>query len=168
MIMMMLRVMHIRATVAGLMRMDGWRPNDAGGQWCNAYWCILSSPGNDDHCDKEYGDACWCMLYVNSSHLVMHTNLTWCILISPGNDESWSLWQGICWWIIMHTHPVRPKRSRFPDLVPIGTNIQIWSQKGPICLSSPEVVWLIIIELYIGPKLLKFLVECKNSPGATD
>ena len=28
-------------------------------------------------------------------------------------------------------------------------------EKGPICLSSTEVVWLIIVKLYIGPKLLK-------------
>ena len=35
-------------------------------------------------------------------------------------------------------------------------------EKGPICLLSPEVVWLVIIELYTGPKLLTFLVECNK------
>ena len=40
-------------------------------------------------------------------------------------------------------------------------------EKGPICLSSPEVVWLVIIELYIGHKLLKLQVECWNSLGST-
>ena len=36
-------------------------------------------------------------------------------------------------------------------------------EKGPICLSSPDVVWLVMVELYIGPKLLKLRVECRYS-----
>ena len=57
-------------------------------------------------------------------------------------------------------------KSPFRDLVLIRTNVQIWSRKRPdLPLKSRSCL---IGQLYIGPKLIKLLVECKNSLGATN
>ena len=65
----------------------------------------------------------------------------------------------------LETEAVLPKKSLFRDFVLIGTNVQIWSRKRPDLPLKSQSCLIGHKKLYIGPKLLKFLLECKNSPG---